>query len=118
MQVQFEGWGHYHLAAVKCMQSRMLACVRSAQHNVLVPASNERSCLSRDLCFGVSCHSSRLCSALDGPPCRSVSYVIRLLHLEPHPPHMNFIIAQALWVGLILLRLAHVVRDLFEGRKK
>ena len=44
-------------------------------------ASNERSCLSRDLCCGVSCHPSRLYSALDRPPCRSVS----TLHLELHP---------------------------------
>ena len=53
--------------------SRVLAHVRSVRHEVLVAASNEHSCLSRDLCCGVSCHPSRLYSALDRPPCRGVS---------------------------------------------
>ena len=53
---------------------------------------------------------SRLCSALDRPPCRGVS------HLELHPPHVNFIIVRALFEGLGAL--ARIVRDLFEGGKK
>ena len=55
------------------MPSRVLACVRSVRHKVLVAASNERSCLSRDLWCGVSWHPSRLYSALDCPLCHGVS---------------------------------------------
>ena len=58
------------------------------RHEVLVAASNER---------GISCHPSRICSALDHPPCCSGSYVTKLLHLEPHPPRGNFIIVRALF---------------------
>ena len=57
------------------MQSRVLVHVCSVQHEFLIAASYEHSCLSRGLCCGVSCHSSRLYSALDHPPCRGVSYV-------------------------------------------
>ena len=48
---------------------------------------------------GISCHTSRLCIALDRPLCRGMSYVAKLLHLEPHPPRVNFIIVQALFEG-------------------
>ena len=43
------------------MLSRVLARVHSVWHEVLVAASNECSCLSRDLYCGVSCHPLRLC---------------------------------------------------------
>ena len=69
------------------------------RHKVLVAANNERGYLGRDLCCGISCHPSRLCSALDSPPCRGVSYVTKLSHLEPHPPYVNFIIVRALFEG-------------------
>ena len=36
---------------------------------------------------------------IDHPPCQGVSYVTKLLHLEPHPPRASFV----------------VVRELFEG---
>ena len=80
------------------MQSRVLARMQSRvlRHKVLFAASNERCCLSRHLCCGVRCHPSRLYSALDRSPCRGVSY---LLHLEPHPPCVNFIIVRALFEG-------------------
>ena len=55
------------------MLSGVLARMRSVRHKVLVAANNERSCLSRDLCCGVSCHPSRLYSALERPLCRGVS---------------------------------------------
>ena len=42
----------------QCIPSRVLAHVRSVRHEVLVAASNECSCLSRDLWCGVSCHPS------------------------------------------------------------
>ena len=64
-------------------------------------------------------------------PRRGVSYVTKLLHLEPHPPRVNFIVVRALFKGTIqghysralfkgrinLAELARVVRDLFEGGK-
>ena len=81
------------------MQSRVLAYVRSATTRSPCCCSNECGCLSRDLCCGVSCHPSRVCSALDRPPCHSVSYVTKLLRLEPHPPSVNFISVQALFEG-------------------
>ena len=70
------------------MQSRELAHVRSAT------TRGPRCCLSQDICWGVSCHPSRLCSALDGPLCRGVSYVTKLLYLEPHAPCVDFIIVR------------------------
>ena len=58
------------------------------RHEVIVAVSAKISY------WGVSCHPSRLCSALDGPPCRGVSYVTKLLYLEPHPPCVDFIIVR------------------------
>ena len=75
--------------------------MRSVRYEVLVAASNERSCLSRDLCCGVSCHPSRLYSALDRPPCRVV-------HLELHPPCVNFIIVRALFEGGVKFASQHL----------
>ena len=69
------------------------------RHKVLVATSNERACLSRDLCCGISSHPSRLCSALDHPPCHGVSCVTKLLYLEPHLPRMSFIIVRELFEG-------------------
>ena len=56
MRVQFEGGVHITQQHVP---SRVLVRVRSVRHKVLVVASNERSCLSQDLCCGVSCHPSK-----------------------------------------------------------
>jgi len=36
---------------------------------------------------------------IDSPLYLGVSYVIKLLHLEHHPPHMNFITVRALFEG-------------------
>ena len=69
------------------------------RHEVLVVTSNERACLSQDICCGVSCHPSRICSALDHPPCHGVSCVTKLLHLDSHPPRVNSIIVWELFEG-------------------
>ena len=73
------------------------ACTLYDTTGVLVAASNERSCLSRDLCCSVSCHSSRLYSALDRPPCRGVST------FAPGAPltRVNFIIVRVLFEGWV-----------------
>ena len=63
---------------------------------VLVAASNECGCISRDLCCGISYHPSKLGSTVDHPPCHSVSHVTKLLHLELHPPRIS---VQALFEG-------------------
>ena len=86
------------------------------QHEVLVAARNERS---RDLCCGVSCHPSRLCSALDRCPCRGVLFN-QTLHLEPHPPRVNFIIVRALFVGGVILLSSTCVRraESIRGREE
>ena len=81
------------------MQSRVLALVCSAMTRGPRCCSNEHGCLSRDLCCGISCHPSRVSSTLDCLPCHGVSYVIKLWHLEPHPPCVNFIIVGALFEG-------------------
>ena len=83
----------------QCMPSRVLARVRSVRHEDLIAASNERSCLSQDLCCGISCHPSRLYSALDRPPCRGVSTFAPGGWLELHPPRVDFIIVWALFEG-------------------
>ena len=51
----------------------------------------------------------------------TVVWLIKLLHLVAHPPCINFIIVWTLFKGGInfaLAALVHVVRGLFEGRKK
>ena len=56
--------------------------------------------------------------ALHRPLCHGVSYVTKLLHLEPYPPCVNFIFVWALFKGGVnfcLAELTHVVRDLFKG---
>ena len=91
-RVQFEGGVNI---TQQCIPSKVLAHVRSVRREVLVAASNERNCLSRDLCCSVSCHPSRLYSTRPS----SVPWCEWLLHLEPHPPHVNFIIVRALVEG-------------------
>ena len=71
---------------------------------VLVAASNERGCISRDLCCGISYYPSRLGSTVDHPPCHGVSHVTKLLHLELHPHHI--VCRHYSRVGLILLSSA------------
>ena len=66
--------------------------------------TQETRCVVHD-----SCHPSRLCSALDSPPCCGVSNLTKLSHLEPHPPHVNFIIVRAALT---------CIADLFEDGKK
>jgi len=69
-QVQFKGGVNI---TRQHMPSRVLARVRSVRHKVLIVASNERSCLSRDLCWASAAAPTRLYNTLDRPPCRSVS---------------------------------------------
>ena len=85
--------------------------MHSVQHEVLVAASNERSCLSRDLC----CHASRLYSALDRPLCSGVN-----TFAPGAPPNScEFHYCAGTRVGLILLSSArmHSVGS-FRGREE
>ena len=70
----------------------------------LLPAMRAAVSCSRHLCCGISCHPSRVCSALDCPPCRGC---------EPHPPCVNFIIVWALFEDRV-----NFVWDLFKDGKK
>ena len=91
-RVQFEGGVNI---TQQCIPSKVLAHVRSVRREVLIATSNEHNCLNRDLCCSVSCHPSRLYSTRPS----SVPWCEWLLHLEPHPPHVNFIIVRALVEG-------------------
>ena len=47
-------------------------CALYDTRSSLPPEMSAAACLSRALCCGVSCHPSRLYSALNRPPCRGV----------------------------------------------
>ena len=83
------------------MQSWELACMCSA--TTQGPCCCQQWTWLSQL-LGISCHPSRLCTVP-----RATVWVMytKLLHLEPHPPCVNFIFVGALFKGLTLFSRAH-----------